>query len=217
MNSELYLALQTVPFVDIDGLFVVNIEALKEKLPEQDSELFANYVEPIFLKQLESIKIPAAEMQMYRDGLGTSEAVEAYLALQRELKYNAINYNNNLAIVDYGTMMSDVRTADESQPIVTRYETSAQMLHKDNPFSDVTLENQKYLYPDESGMFKTLSFKNGNLLKKISYNEDDYLAAIPQFVIEKTTDRTTSNMIELDESISEELPSEENGHQIFYI
>lgn len=217
MNSELYLALQTVPFVDIDGLFVVNIEALKEKLPEQDSELFANYVEPIFLKQLESIKIPAAEMQMYRDGLGTSEAVEAYLALQRELKYNAINYNNNLAIFDYGTMMSDVRTADESQPIVTRYETSAQMLHKDNPFSDVTLENQKYLYPDESGMFKTLSFKNGNLLKKISYNEDDYLAAIPQFVIEKTTDRTTSNRIELDESISEELPSEENGHQIFYI
>jgi hypothetical protein len=71
MNSELYLALQTVPFIDIDGVFAVNIESLKEKLPEQDSELFVNYVEPIYLKQLETIRISDTDMQKYRDGLGT--------------------------------------------------------------------------------------------------------------------------------------------------
>ena len=218
MNSELYLALQTVPFIDIDGVFAVNIESLKEKLPEQDSELFVNYVEPIYLKQLENIRISDTDMQKYRDGLGTPESVDEYLALQRELKYQAINYGDIHNLNGYAAAMSEIKTTAEARnPSVGYARNITTIMHKDNPFSDVTLENQKYLYPDESGTFKTLSFKNGSLLKKISYNNDEYLAAITQFVIEKTTDRTTSNTIELDESISEELPTEENGHQILYI
>ena len=150
--------------------------------------------------------------------MGTPESVDDYLALQRELKYQAINYSDIHKLNGYAAAMSEVQTTTTARKSSVGYARNiTTIMHKDNPFSDVTLENQKYLYPDESGTFKTLSFKNGSLLKKISHNNDEYLATIPQFVIEKTTDRTTSNTIELDESISEELPTEENGHQILYI
>ena len=129
MNSELYLALQTVPFIDIDGVFAVNIESLKEKLPEQDSELFVNYVKPIYLKQLENIRISDTDMQKYRDGLGTPESVDEYLALQRELKYQAINYGDIHNLNGYAAAMSEIKTTAEARNPSVGYARNITTIH----------------------------------------------------------------------------------------
>lgn len=92
------------------------------------------------------------------------------------------------------------------------------ILNHNNPFADITIQNQEFIYPDKNGKFQTLNFNVGYTMSKI---EDEDKAAIvlqPDFKISKSSDRNKiTSAITMDDTITTPMPDKQGDRQLMYI
>ena len=96
--------------------------------------------------------------------------------------------------------------------------TKETVLNRNNPFADITIENQRYLIKNESGELKMLQFSKTHELSYLETPEHHGLILKPTFKVQNynPTLREISS-ITLDDSISKELPKDLGDNiQIYY-
>ena len=96
--------------------------------------------------------------------------------------------------------------------------TKETVLNRNNPFADITIENQRYLIKNESGELKMLQFSKTHELSYLETPEHHGLILKPNFKVQNynPTLREISS-ITLDDSISKELPKDLGDNiQIYY-
>ena len=97
---------------------------------------------------------------------------------------------------------------------------SRKVLNKHNPFADITIQNQQFLFADDDG-FKTLSFTTGYTMTKIAGEDNDAIIALqPGFKISKSTDRQSLNQksdIAMDDTLTTPVKESSNDIELIYL
>lgn len=116
---------------------------------------------------------------------------------------------------DYQTQ-DDVR--EKGKPISMDILTQ-EVLNKDNPFADVSINDQQFIYASDDGTFQTLSFVTNNTLTKNSTDEEAYLSLRPGFKIAKSFDRTEQNtgVVLIDDTLSTMLTQDTDDRTYVHI
>lgn len=170
--------------------------------------------------ELLSIRIPKAEITNYLKSKEKSDNIEHYKDIREDVKIEL------LEIVDTCEEHEEqynYNRRDASTPFNNFQKSSANtrlVLHRDNPFADVSIETQQFLYPDDTGQFQTLSFKTGHTLSKQERDDKEFLVLQPGFKVSRSTSRmllTADNTISIDDSISTQLPESYDDDELIYI
>lgn len=92
------------------------------------------------------------------------------------------------------------------------------VLNKNNPFSDIAIENNQFLYATDKGQFNTLSFVTNQTLTKVTQSESSYLALIPSFKVQKTvTPFDVTDDITIDDTVSTPIAENNSNKIMLYI
>lgn len=170
--------------------------------------------------ELLSIRIPKAEITNYLKSKEKSDNIEHYKDIREDVKIEL------LEIVDTCEEHEEQYNHNwrgASTPFTNFQKSSANtrlVLHRDNPFADVSIETQQFLYPDDTGQFQTLSFKTGHTLSKQERDDKEFLVLQPGFKVSRSTSRmllTADNTISIDDSISTQLPESYDDDELIYI
>lgn len=167
-----------------------------------------------FKASLSELRLPVNEVRLYQRKNTKGESIEQYEQIKRHLKYAMI------------PMLHQRRTfGDRRQPYPLiskdgRAQTRNQktILNHNNPFADITIENQAFIYPGDDGTYQTLQFHTGYTMSKV---EDETSCAVvlqPDFKISKTEERDiVRNTITMDNTISTKLPDKQGEQELIYI
>ena len=99
-----------------------------------------------------------------------------------------------------------------------RSEQARYVLNKNNPFSDIAIENNQFLYATDKGQFNTLSFVTNQTLTKVTQSESSYLALIPSFKVQKTvTPFDVTDDITIDDTVSTPIAENNSNKIMLYI
>ena len=137
--------------------------------------------------------------------------VVTYFEIKERLRYAMI------PVICIDDMPVDV---PEEFQLINENEKSSKnvILNHNNPFADITIQNQEFIYPDKNGKFQTLNFNVGYTMSKL---EDDGKAAIvlqPDFKISKSNDRNkVTSAITMDDTITTPMPDKLGDRQLMYI
>lgn len=165
-----------------------------------------------FKTSLRGLRLPVDEVRLYQRKNTKGEGIEEYERIKRYLKYamvpmlhQRLNYDRRV------------------YPLINKHETARSqnqktILNHNNPFSDITIENQAFIYPGDDGTYQTLQFHTGYTMSKV---EDETSCAIvlqPDFKISKTEDRDiVHNTITMDNTITTKLPEKQGEQELIYI
>lgn len=90
------------------------------------------------------------------------------------------------------------------------------ILNKRNPFADVSIQTQSFLYPGTKG-FETLAFATNRHLIRKETEDGIFYAVVPGFKVTKTTEREQPNTIIASDSVSTKLPEQEGEKRVVYL
>lgn len=93
---------------------------------------------------------------------------------------------------------------------------SHRVLNHRNPFADVSITNQAFLYPTEDG-YEQLSFQSNRHFTRKEQDDHFVYAITPGFKVTKQTIGTPSVALLADDTVSTELPKEKEGKKIVYL
>jgi len=164
-----------------------------------------------FKDSLSQLRLPLDEVRLYQRKHIKGEYIKQYEQIKTRLKYAMI------------PMLHQQRSSDVKYPALDtqgrRFDTNQKtILNHNNPFADITIENQAFIYPGDDGSYQTLQFHTGYTMSKV---EDETSCAVvlqPDFKISKTDDRDiVRNTITMDNSISTKLPDKQGGQELIYI
>lgn len=137
--------------------------------------------------------------------------VVTYFEIKEHLRYAMIPL---MCIDDISTdVPSDFQLINEDEK-----RSKNVILNHNNPFADITIQNQEFIYPDKKGKFQTLNFNVGYTMSKL---EDAGKAAVvlqPDFKISKSNDRNKiASAITMDDTITTPMPDKQGDRQLMYI
>ena len=171
--------------------------------------------------ELLSIRIPKAEITNYLKSKEKSDNIEHYKDIREDVKIELLEIVDTCEEQNYTNGRGPWR--GPSNQFNNSQKSSANtrlVLHRDNPFADVSIETQQFLYPDDTGQFQTLSFKTGHTLSKQERDDKEFLVLQPGFKVSRSTSRmllTADNTISIDDSISTQLPESYDDDELIYI
>lgn len=165
-----------------------------------------------FKTSLRELRLPVNEVRLYQRKNTKGEGIEQYEQIKRHLKYAMI------------PMLHQRRTIDQKPyPLIGKDGTAQTInqktiLNHNNPFADITIENQAFIYPGDDGTYQTLQFHTGYTMSKV---EDETSCAVvlqPDFKISKTEERDiVRNTITMDNTITTKLPDKQGEQELIYI
>lgn len=165
-----------------------------------------------FKTSLEALRLPVDEVRLYQRKNTKGEHIKQYDQIKTQLKYAMIPLLHQQHGYNDEPRELDIDTRQNTQ---TNQKT---ILNHNNPFSDITIENQAFIYPGDDGTYQTLQFHTGYTMSKA---EDEMACAVilqPDFKISKTDDRDISrNTITMDNSITTKLPDKQGERELIYI
>ena len=233
--TEQFQSVKQLPLKEEDGFYKFHEETLENYiskineatgalLEDVDSESatvtelnrVANLLDNMKTELL-SIRIPKAEITNYLKSKEKSDNIEHYKDIREDVKIEL------LEIVDTCEEQYNTNRRGSSNPLNNSEKSPANtrlVLHRDNPFADVSIETQQFLYPDDTGQFQTLSFKTGHTLSKQERDDKEFLVLQPGFKVSRSTSRmllTADNTISIDDSISTQLPESYDDDELIYI
>lgn len=92
------------------------------------------------------------------------------------------------------------------------------VLNHNNPFADVNIKNQSFLYPDENGVFKTLSFRLGHTMTVVEKDDKEIVALQPNFKISKSNNREkVDTNISFDDTLTTPMPETKGDSALLYL
>lgn len=197
LNAFGFGKLQRIPLVE-DGEFLVpDIETIRtsfEKLTEQGFTGWEYLVD-----DLSTLKFTKDELDAF---VVNNEPLPAYDAWRAKLD----NY--------YLNKQFSSEKLEEGEP--ERVTSVRTVLNHQNPFADVVIENQSFLYPSKDG-YQTLQFATNNHFGQHESDQGDIYALTPGFKVSKQDSRVNVTTILANDSVSTPLPQEKAGKQIYYI
>lgn len=166
-----------------------------------------------FKASLKTLRLPVDEVRRYQRKNTKGDSIKAYEQIKKQLTYAMIPLmHQRRRINDRGPseLVTDVTVSVEKD--------KKTILNHNNPFSDITIENQAFIYPGDDGTYQTLQFHTGYTMSKA---EDETTCAVvlqPDFKISKTDDRALAkNTITMDNTISTKLPDKQGEQELIYI
>ncbi len=197
LNTFGFGKLQRIPLIEDNGYLTPDIETVRcsfEKLAEQG---FTDW--EYLVDELSTLKFTKDELDAF---VVNNQPILAYDEWRAKLN----NYYLN-------KQFSSERLDDDTSEQISSIRT---VLNHRNPFADVVIENQSFLYPSKSG-YQTLQFATNNHFGKHESNQGDIYALTPGFKVSKQESRVNVTTILANDSVSTPLPQEKAGKQIYYI
>ena len=173
--------------------------------------LEAQYTE--FKANIDVLRVPAEEFNEYLRKSTEGSNIRKYRALKMKLKYAMIPFahldDRRIDDDDYQTLDPTTQSKSGQKNII---------LNRHNPFSDITIQNQEFIYPDTSGKFQTLQFNVGYTMAKIDNETTASVVLQPDFKITKSNERDqVANTITMDNSITTQMPETQGELELLYI
>lgn len=132
------------------------------------------------------------------------EPIESYEAWKKEFAHYTLNQMFNSAPDEtIGRIEQDKR-----EPRV--------VLNKRNPFADVEIKDQSFLYPSKNGYYVLAFTTNRHLVRK-EYEDKDVHVVVPGFKVSRQKSREHVNTIVASDSVSTPLPEVQDEVQLVYI
>lgn len=163
-----------------------------------------------FKQKMLATKIPVKEFESYLNTHVKSKTIINFLKLRDSLTLIFLPFIS----FDYPDTVSDHDQLDHQKD-----ETPDDyVLNHHNPFADVKIDNQAFLYPDLEGNFHTLAFNNGMTLTCVQNANGNSLALRPNFKVAKSKKIIDlSQPINVDDSVSSLLPEKRDQHVLYYL
>lgn len=162
-----------------------------------------------FKDELFDVKISESEIRQYQQKNQIIGDVEVYIDLKESLK---------LALIPAALLGNTYHRP--TAITTTAKKGSRQVLNHRNPFADVTIKNQQYLYNDGES-YKTLSFMTGHTLtKQVNEDDEEVLLLQPGFKISKSEDRLSvyaGGTIVMDDTITTKIEDDDSDEELVYI
>lgn len=169
---------------------------------------------------LKDYKISKYEFDQYLNTNKKSDAIIKYFDLLTDLKltwmrlvdvqsqrYSGINYEN----IKHNKGDQDLKQETKNKHII---------LNHRNPFSDVIIDTQTYLYPNENGEYTRLSFTTNYKATVVSSGDQQNATLIPNFEINKQALDATNidkTPIVFDDTLATDLPKKNSNHALYYL
>ena len=163
-----------------------------------------------FKQKMLATKIPTQEFDSYLNTHVKSKTIINFLKLRDSLTLIFLPFIS----FDYPDTATDHDQLDHQKD-----ETPDDyVLNHHNPFADVKIDNQAFLYPDLEGNFHTLAFNNGMTLTCVQNANGNSLALRPNFKVAKSKKIIDlSQPINVDDSVSSLLPEKRDQHVLYYL
>ena len=167
-----------------------------------------------FKTTLRSIVVPQSEVREYQKRNAQGENIQRYHQAKQQLKYAMIPllYQRQHTYRESPNLLNSSHAPD--------YQRSNQktVLNHNNPFSDITIQNQSFIYPGDDCKYKTLQFYTGYTMAEVEDETSNAIVLQPDFKITKTSDRESKiNPITMDDSITTKLPDKHGEKELIYI
>lgn len=95
---------------------------------------------------------------------------------------------------------------------------SQTILNRHNPFADIVIQNQSFLYPDSDGEFQTLRFNMGYTMTSVESEENESVVLTPSFAISKSRDRRLGHAdILMADTITTKMSKNDGEKELLYI
>lgn len=208
--------LESITFEDIDPEIYNTYNAYTQKDYDNQKnnyeiyKIFKNYFDQIL--QLSIEENVANKWLVERIPLGNIIAINQ---LKKTLKYKMSEL-----LIEHPTYHKNEFTVIDTTSTVKRHRSqkTQYVLNKNNPFSDIAIENNQFLYATDKGRLNTLSFVTNQTLTKVTQSESSYLALVPSFKVQKTvTPFDVTDAITIDDTISTPIVDDNLNKIMLYI
>lgn len=197
---------------EVEGTQTKHRQQLKQKWDE-------------FLTSCNSLVLSEDAFSSYTNRNNVTEQIQHYFDIQSSLRYAVIKFigSNTIDNRDRYRDADDMtkNTTDENGLLrnTNKPEKSKQViLNHNNPFADITIENQNFLYPNKDGIIQSLNFNIGYTMTKIENEESEILALQPGFKISKSEQTNIPRAtITMDDTISTPMPDSNGDKLLVYI
>lgn len=194
-----------IPFIEEGDVFIPNREELEPLFERLASD---GYTQSEGVKQaLYALQFTPKEMEDY---VMHQKALQPY----EDWKIQFKNYVLNQQFAP--SLSEDDRYAMDEQKQAKKKSKEIEILNRNNPFADVEINEQSYLYPTPNG-FEVLSFTSQKQFVRKEYDEGNYYALIPGFKVFKQKERQVANNIIATDSMSTKIKETEGEKQIIYV
>lgn len=187
-----------IPLIDNGDIFTPDKEAIDNYFEILQENNYRNW---------ENIKKTLLELEFTREEverkITDNIPIDRYEQWRKEFDLYALNQC-------YSSEM------DESARDDSANKTPRIVLNKRNPFADVAIEDQAFLYPTKKG-FDVLAFTTNRHFIRRETEDGDFYAVIPGFKVARQRSRERINAIVASDSVSTPLPEQKDNKRIVYI
>lgn len=184
---------------------------------EAATELLETY--HTFLETLAAIRISEEEFNHYLHHNKSGKAIEYYEDVKNEFIYAIIESRRES--ISFPGMSLDF--TDEDKDLLSTENSNERsgsqlILNHNNPFADITIKNQKFLYPNTLKQYETLSFNVGYTMSEYSETDKKAIVLQPDFKIEKSKSRNSNvSPISMDDTLSTPMADTAGDKTLLYI
>lgn len=166
-----------------------------------------------FKHDMIALRLPVDEVRRYQRKNTKGDNIKQYERIKKQLTYAMIPMlyqRQNPQDLGPKTLLQEA--------IIPANKNKKTILNNKNPFSDITIENQAFIFPTDDGNYQTLQFHTGYTLSKVEDETACALVLQPDFKISKTDERDmVENTITMDNTISTKLPDKQGDQELIYI
>ena len=208
VSSYVFNKLKQIPFIETDDGYFTPDQQKLEPIFEEIAEDHENYEE--VRDQLYELKFTEEELEAHMSLGQTLKTYSEWRDLFDEYLLNEL-YASNTKMDDEDDFEYRNGSSKPTTPTDGRV-----ILNKRNPFADVSIQTQSFLYPGTKG-FETLAFATNRHLIRKETEDGIFYAVVPGFKVTKTTEREQPNTIIASDSVSTKLPEQEGEKRVVYL
>lgn len=186
-----------LPLLEDGDVFRPEPDIINKHFQIMESEGYTNFDE--IKEQLLALRLTRQEVEAV---ITDNQPIPSY----EEWKENFQLYCLNQL---YSSELRAIESNFEQEPPRT-------ILNKRNPFADVAIKDQSFLYPSKKG-YEVLSFTTNKHFIHKETDEGSLYAVIPGFKVSRQKSRERVNTIVATDSVSTVLPTKKENHKIIYI
>lgn len=230
-DAELQLLinkLKTLAFYNEGSFYMIDDDSLKrimdkiykvvDKLNDQLSFSYQDDLTALnkslktFEQTLNNLKIPKKSFEDYLSTHITNDDIKHVQKFSDDLTYLFLPF---VQFLNANTSSARVNLTDKINKVNS---DTSYILNKHNPFADVQINNQAFLYFDKKGIYHTLAFTVGETLTKVENTQGQVLALKPNFKVAKFKGiHDPSQDIQADDTISSPMPEQNQKHTLYYL
>lgn len=186
---------------------------------ERIEEIINNFKDALdqYQKDLFALEIPERDFMQKLQNSQETEPIKKY----EDIKNDFLDACAEVYFIESVPQFSNT-IRDEQDYKESRRDTQANhervVLNHNNPFADVNIKNQSFLYPDENGVFKTLSFRLGHTMTVVEKDNKEIVALQPNFKISKNNNREkVDTSISFDDTLTTPMPETKGDSALLYL